>query len=324
MRFLIILLLFCQSTFLASQSEIYNSFTLVVAQSGLNIRAEPNLHAKVITQVPYLSQLEYLSEESFGRDTIGVLKSFFREYDQESVLHATDAPLTGDWVKVKYKGKIGYTFNAYLGPVVDDPEASEYFILSPGENCGDQFFDLTKYYCYGIYGRGGNTEVREIKASYVVQETGIGFLAPLITAENNAGLKLIIGSKRELPTTSSDFIVNSLTAVWSATSDALWKDACGMLRVQKTIDSLPSGIGLSQQLTASFLLGDREQMVLEEQFVYDISIIGCGDLDGDDKVDYLIRISSEKYTRKVLYLSSAAKGREILGLVYQEVFGYCC
>ncbi len=167
--FITLLLLIC-SNFLFSQPEIRQDFTLVIAQSGLNIRAEPRIGTKVLIKAPYLSKLVYLSQESFGRDTIGELKSFIRHQNQEGALVETDVPLTGDWVKVKYRGKTGYTFNAYLGPNQDRPKPSDYFVISPGENCGDAFYDLTKYHCYGIYKSGDQTEIREIKASY---ESGV-------------------------------------------------------------------------------------------------------------------------------------------------------
>lgn len=324
MRLLIIFFLFSQSLLLASQSEIREDFTLVVAQSGLNIRAKPGLRAKVVAKAPYLSEVEYLSDESFGRDTIGALKSFIRAYNPQMELEETDVPLTGDWVKVKYKGQTGYTFNAYLGPNHDRPEPSDYFVISPGENCGDQFFDLTKYHCYGVYGSGEETEVREIRASYVVQETGIGFLALLMTTEENESLRLVIGSKRELPTLSSDFTVNAFTAAWAESANPVLEDACKMFLVKEVMETLPNGAEQTQGFSGSFRRGGIEQTIIEGAFVYAISVIGCGDIDGDDEVDYLIGYSSEESSRKMLYLSSMSKNEEILGLACEEFFGYCC
>jgi len=316
--------LLVSSFFLFSQPAIRQDFTLVIAQSGLNIRAQPSLGAEVLIKAPYLSELVYLSRESFGRDTIGELKSFIRHHNPQGVLVETDVPLAGDWVKVKYQGKTGYTFNAYLGPNQDRPKSSDYFVISPGENCGDAFFDLTKYHCYGIYESGDQTEIREVKASYVVQETGIGFLAPLLTTEENHGLKLVIGSKRVLPTYSSDFTLNNYTAVWPRSSEDKPVDACGMFSVEKVIDTLSNGFDKALKNLGSFTLGTRKQLVLEEYFTSNISVIGCGDLDGDDQVDYIIRCTVDEPSRKMLYLSSKAKEGEILGLACEEFFGYCC
>ncbi len=321
MRLLAILLLSTYSFFLTAQPGVYKHFNLVIAQSGLNIQEQPNLRARVVIKAPYLSEVEYLSDESFGRDTIGKLKSFFRRYDPIRGTEENDVPLAGDWVKVKHKGNTGYTFNAYLGPNQDQLKPSDYFVISPGENCGDQFFDLKQYHCYGVYGSGVETEIREIKASYVVQETGIGFLAPLLTTDENEGLKLVIGSKRALPTLTSDFMVDPFTSPWPQNSDFKAKDSCGMLKVTKKGPEEKTDL---QQLSGSFHLGNQVQQIMEDYFVYNMSVIGCGDLDGDDKVDYLIRMSSEEYSRKMLYLSSMAKGEEILGLACQEGFGYCC
>lgn len=75
-----------------------------------------------------------------------------RRYDPVRGMEENDVPLADNWVKVKYKGNTGYTFNAYLGPNRDQPKPSDYFVISPGENCGDQFFELKQYRCYGIYG----------------------------------------------------------------------------------------------------------------------------------------------------------------------------
>lgn len=324
MRLLITLLLLVPSFFLFSQPAIRQDFTLVIAQSGLNIRAQPSLGAKVLIKAPYLSELVYLSRESFGRDTIGELKSFIRHHNPQGVLVETDVPLAGDWVKVKYQGKTGYTFNAYLGPNQDRPKSSDYFVISPGENCGDAFFDLTKYHCYGIYESGDQTEIREIKASYVVQETGIGYLAPLLTTAENQGLKLVIGSKRVLPTRSSDFMINKITTAWAEATNPVLEDACGIFLVEEVMETLPNGEKQTKGFSGSFRRGEREQTIIEGAFIYSISVIGCGDIDGDDEVDYLIGYSSEESSRKMLYLSSKAMEGEILGLACEEFFGYCC
>ena len=92
--FITLLLLIC-SFFLFSQPEIRQDFTLVIAQSGLNIRAEPRIGTKVLIKAPYLSKLVYLSQESFGRDTIGELKSFIRRHNPQGELVETDVPLVG-------------------------------------------------------------------------------------------------------------------------------------------------------------------------------------------------------------------------------------
>jgi hypothetical protein len=324
MRILLLFILISQSCLLAAQAKIHEGFTLVIAQSGLNIRSAPTLAGKVIAKAPYLSQVEYLSDESFNRDTIGILKSFFRSSDPQGNLVETDVPLAGDWVKVKYNGRVGYTFNVYLSSPQNLVKSPDYFVLSPGENCGDEFFDLTKYYCYGIYGSGEETEVREIKASYIVQETGTGYLAPLITTEDNQELRLVIGSKRELPTADSDFIVNLSRPAWSQKLAPIPVRDCGVLEVKEFKREIPNSSKHIRNFTGYFERGPRKQPLFKDFTINYLSILGCGDLDGDDKVDYLIMVTLDEYPRKLLYLSSIAGDGEVLGLASEEFFGPCC
>ncbi len=108
------------------------------------------------------------------------------------------------------------------------------------------------------------------------------------------------------------------------TSKPVLEDVCGIFHVEEVMETMQDGVEPTKGFSGSFRRGEKKQTIIEGAFIYSISVIGCGDIDSDDKVDYLIRYSSEKSSRKVLYLSSQAKEGEILGLACEEFFGYCC
>lgn len=87
----------------------------VWAKDGLNIRAEPSVHAKSIGKAengaPVVT-LSYQNEDfPYGLE---VIKQRTYEMKGNDKVECPNFELTGYWAKIKYKGVEGYVFDAYL------------------------------------------------------------------------------------------------------------------------------------------------------------------------------------------------------------------
>ena len=79
---------------LTAQQEAY-----VAAESGLSLRDQPDVSAKMLTKLSY-------------GEVIGVLE----ETDIKLVIVDAGVKISGEWVKVETRNHIGYVFNGYLSP----------------------------------------------------------------------------------------------------------------------------------------------------------------------------------------------------------------
>ncbi|MFP4844395.1 SH3 domain-containing protein [Winogradskyella sp. PE311] len=81
-------------TIATAQEEAY-----VAAESGLSLRDQPDVSAKMLTKLAY-------------GEVIGVLE----ETDIKLVIVDAGKKVSGEWVKVETTNHIGYVFNGYLSP----------------------------------------------------------------------------------------------------------------------------------------------------------------------------------------------------------------
>jgi len=79
---------------LTAQQEAY-----VAAESGLSLRDQPDVSAKILTKLSY-------------GEVIGVLE----KTDIKLVIVDAGEKISGEWVKVETRNHIGYVFNGYLSP----------------------------------------------------------------------------------------------------------------------------------------------------------------------------------------------------------------
>ena len=99
LRITFILVLLLSSDLLYAQPGLASTY-YVLAESGLNMRSEPNLKSKVIAKIPYgesVTDPDYTDEGNYEgiEDFPG-----YHIYDY--------------WIKCNYKGKVGYVFKGYL------------------------------------------------------------------------------------------------------------------------------------------------------------------------------------------------------------------
>jgi len=315
--FPILFLLVC-SGFLFGQ-EVNPGFNVVVAPSGLKLRDAPSLKSKVIKVIPYHGKVVYLDQSPHGVDTVGQLSDFPRMSYQESNYAKAykDRPIVGSWVHVRYQEKEGYAYNPYLGPEASGTQKRGFFLISPGENCGDQFYALDQFYTYGVYSNGRKTWTEVVEASYVVQTEGVGFLAPILTTNRNKDLHYVIGSRKAM---------SMPLQKWSMFSPY------SLVEINETEAGLPNVVvsdsvfSKKEILKMAFFFDQktgRKQKIDNASYGNDYKIIGQGDLDGDGRTDILLEFRNEGLIRR-LYLSTLAAEGDIYGLAAEESFGPCC
>lgn len=91
---LAIVFMFNLAVLTAQQEEAY-----VAAESGLSLRDQPDISAKMLTKLAY-------------GEAIGVIE----ETDKNLVVLDAGEKISGKWVKVETRNHIGYVFNGYLSP----------------------------------------------------------------------------------------------------------------------------------------------------------------------------------------------------------------
>jgi len=126
----------------ASEEPIQNN-PKVIAFSGLKLRAEPNKSGKVLKVIPFAQSVEIL-------DTLDNVQSV--EW------------LTGRWVKIKYEGRTGYVFDAFLTPLpipVNDYELSQ--------NDADISYPLLSWAEHNLKVVAGNDTIRHNNHVKLVQ-----------------------------------------------------------------------------------------------------------------------------------------------------------
>ena len=321
MRFLLLFPFLLSVVFAQSYDS---TFTTVISLDGLNIRSTPSLKGWKLGAAPFGAELEILDQGNGEWETLGI-----RNYYIPGESEVLETPVTGTWVKVKYKEIVGYTFSAFLYRPWEKRDLKgvnqDYVLLYPGADCYDNLFNFEGMDFYGMYHTEGGSYLRAIKSPsfFVVEDE----LSPLrVSANNNKDLAFIIGSKKKLP-------VGKLEGAWLGrylTRDNVFYD----YEARTFREDFLAMHGLSVDWDGKsdlyqvplFAVKDGVKTALRTDQVEmgeAMTLLWSGDLDGDGKRDYLIDFG-EKVSHSILYLSSAAKPGELVRMVAVNFAGYCC
>jgi hypothetical protein len=289
----------------------------------LKLRDAPNLNSKVISVIPFHGKVTYVDEQHHGCDTIGLLSDFpgrvYLKNDSKKVYK--NRPIIGSWVHVRYHGKEGYVYSPYLGPDVNQVPKQDFFLISPGENCGDQFYALNQFHTYGVFYNGRKTWIESVDVNYVVQMEGIGFLAPILTTNQNNYLHYVIGSRKQMSTSPKSWSMYRSNPI-----EYTYKSKARLFDVIVS-DSTVTHQNRKEVFKRAFFYERKtgeKQRIDSANYGYDYKIIGEGDLDGDNRTDILLEFQNGEIVTRRLYLSTLAKNGGFYGLAASEDFGYCC
>ena len=317
---LLIVLLYHPSFGQFEEMKVDVDQNVVISPNGLSIRSKPSLESQKLSVVPFGQKVKIENNESYGWDTIGTYHyAWGGKKDNQQ-------PISGQWVKAKYKKIEGFMFNAYLGHGSYDfvPLESKYLkninsdysLLFPGMNCVTNINLNPKMKWYGVYEENGK---------YILRKANVGFYRIFgdlldfgITTSNNKNLAFIIGSKKKLkvkPLKGKFYKEFGYNFFKKSKEDIAELKKYGIEMMGKNEYSIK--LNLKQDSKSQILNPDD----LEMSFA--VSLIWAGDLDGDNKLDFIFHFG-EKSGQTILFLSTESKDGDIVKPVAAYFSGYCC
>ena len=296
----------------AQDNDIDPQANYVIA-SSLRLRESPNKDAKILTNIPFGSHVEYLTNQCYNKDTTLV------------PLYDDDYVVVGSWVYVKYKNIKGFVLNSYLSyyskpapPYVQ--MNSDFLYLSPGCDCNFNIHNVTKYMFYGFYKLNNDSFlIKKIKVSYIADHENDITCPLILSAIETKDLEFIIGSKTEIFKDKSSILNKKVEILYNKDDDQLAKE---LKRVGLTLLFNPNK-NRDDFFELIYSKDNKKQKLNLAEFNFPTKIKFIGDLDNDGKYDFIISYG-ETAGPTILYLSSQANENELLKMVASSFSSYCC
>lgn len=324
MKFFLLLFLSLElCTQAQSQASSFFPDEMVVTSSALNLRESPDKNSKKIVSLPQGSVVQFVEAWNNG------------EYTQADTTDPNSpyAP----WLKVRFNGKTGWVFGAYVTATT-----SVYFESEP------IFEDvaLPPVYWYGVYARDSFAD--EIKSVTVrlEQENNEMYDATVKTIKTNQkqASKFLIASVKPLKTgycgALGSLDVNGMYGAFhlgpggqvslypgNDMNDTIMKAsyvlaATGCARLEDTYVQVKDyALYVLDYSTEPYTLQDISALVKteSEEFSPSVDVLWYGDLDNDLKPDLLLQdCPYESGCRVSLYLSTRAQKSELLHKVSEH------
>ena len=127
---------------------------VVIALSGLKLRAGPSVNAKVFTIIPFGSK---------------VVRNHIRPTEEEGYQKPEYAhAIPGWWEKITWQQQEGYVFNAYLGREIPQLTEDFYLVLEDAAGCWSDLYASPQYYYYGLLLNkdSSKAEIHQIKPTF--------------------------------------------------------------------------------------------------------------------------------------------------------------
>ncbi len=295
----------------AQDNDIDPQANYVIA-SSLRLRESPNKDAKILTNIPFGSHVEYLTNQCYNKDTTLV------------PLYDDDYVVVGSWVYVKYKNIKGFVLNTYLSyydkPNIEPNDLNnEYLVLFPGCDCNFNIHNVTRWNFYGFYKTENDSlKIRKIKINYISDYKD--YTCPLILyTADNLNLEFIIGSKEEMFKDESTIFNKSVEILYNENEKQLAKE------LRKVGLTLLDHSNKTRDDFFELIYSDenKKQKINLKGFALPTRIKFIGDLDNDGKNDFIISYG-ETAGPTILYLSSKANENDLLKMVASFFSSYCC
>lgn len=301
---------------LAQNIQVDTNATFVIANGGLNLRSEPSINSRKITNIPFGSTIKYISDKSFNIDSI-----FIPHID-----NADKELVKGNWVKVEYKKMKGYVFDIYLNlePKKEDRFDEEYdndfILLYPGCGCNAENLHNPKgWKWFGYFKNGeGKYKIEEINISYY--RTNVYTCDLIISASKNDSLSFIIGSKNGR-LSKEEVVRGKNIRLYSYNKESPVKKSDLDNASVELIENKDSKIWKPRELY--LINGKNRQLLNKPEFDYPVEIKFVGDLDGDLKDDFIIHYG-DKGGIIILYLTTKAKPGNLIEKISMFFASWCC
>jgi Bacterial SH3 domain len=156
MKYSITIFFMLIATFLFSQESEFDIFAIVKA-SKLSIRAKPDIKAEKIGSMNNGDLVKILE-----RNVKLLHKNKEEEYD------LTIDNITDTWIKIQYKGIIGFAFGGYLAfesiRTPNKPFKDKYLFAIEGQQSGTWYSEDLKW--YGIYNRSDGEYIEQVRLKF--------------------------------------------------------------------------------------------------------------------------------------------------------------
>ncbi|MEM9858495.1 MAG: SH3 domain-containing protein [Bacteroidota bacterium] len=281
----------------------------VVAKDGLNIREEPNISSRVVYKAPFLSEVKIMEMNDTKLDTLETFTRYTNGRDYVDYV-------LGGWIKIEVEKYIGYAFSAYLIPLSGDyfkteDLNNEYGLSFVGSNCVDNVHRNKKIKWMGMYKISGGYSLAEVDLNYFNDFQELTGFA--ISTTQNKNLILVIGHEE------GRFQPGELNGDYFGWSSGKIVAEGGSKNVATSISFLEAN---KKESSWNLTIHERRgKQTLSKGFPN--RILWRGDLDRDEKNDYIIVFGDQVLTA-VLYLSSKAENGKLVKAVAEYYFGYCC
>ncbi|PHI17952.1 hypothetical protein CEQ90_20465 [Lewinellaceae bacterium SD302] len=338
--FLLVLNPFLNSQIISARVDSLRN--TVIAKNGLNIRSSPSLNSRIIGNIPYKGNATVIGSYYMGFDTI-LISSKSEGWNQYYYLGRQEIAgygkyiVAGNWVEVEYNNIIGYVNDAYLARIklpvncIDDSDVNSNVLFYNSLNqIGFLYADPYCYKWYSVNQTGGEFTITEISDLGMIS-TYTDYGGPGITLYSDSlyNSLYVIGVKNfKLKTgvisgqildenllyknyrndLDNDFYLNS---DFMDENNISYTSKTGNPFKQEKLIIKENGI----QQELEFRDGNKEGKPM--------SVIFVGDLDGDDRMDYITKFANKfsSYWIYSLHLSSQrSRGKLVKLSAYFEVY----
>jgi hypothetical protein len=307
------------ATFAQSDSDEYSAISydptnaFVLALSGLRLREFPGTASKILTTIPFASKVTLMRDPTLARN------------EDDGYLFDADS-IRGNWVSVKYQGKTGYVFDAYLGNQIHKMNKASYLILEDDAWCWSDAYASKEYHYYGIFLDKNRQQATLKTIKPVFHSNHEDFEAISMHAPGKERPYFMLATREPLAEDgpvnrhhffsklNDDYEKDDKNQVLKYDSilhtvripESNWELSCVK---QKEEDSNPPHYKKAVQLKDR--ITGQKQIILDKSYnLSTVYLVWCGDLDRDGIQDFMLRGGNEESGLCALFLSrNAGKGK---------------
>jgi hypothetical protein len=313
-------LIFSSPTFTQSNAVKKRAWR-VIALNGLNIRAQPGIDASIVGGIPFMEEVQLLDTILYKRDTIGQHVHYDNKGQAYTYYHV------GNWVRIRYAATEGYVFNAYLANLraerwLPHKGFDHAFALNfETFQCFDNIHRNGHLKWKGAYQTEDGIEIKPVEIEYINDADPENFAPLKVFTKNNRNLLFLIGDENDV--IKEGKVKGAARHIYDGSSE-LYIQSTGhsLLAKDKKIEVIFDDTAYP----ALYLKERGKRQLLNPKslhYSYPVQILWQGDMDGDNREDFIIHYGS-KVGQTVLYLSSQAKEDELVRPVAIYLSGYCC
>lgn len=317
-------------------SPIREGKARVISTNGLNLRSGPGTQYSRVMAIPLGAWLDVVKADRSHPDSLSPI-----------VLHRAHEDWViarkGFWVEVSYKGRKGYMLDIFLieseheehrekrqsgsGAMAGEEKEDVYYHLSRPPASSANNFEFRKLNWYGLYEREpGEYELRKIELTQFACREAMpsNFITPMDIKD----LRYVLGSSSTMKEHSFSGLRHEGMA---------WRYGISLNPFQEDWETAKSraeswGIYPSEALDreyyyqkgASIFVEGNPRRELKRPFPGGAVLNFAGDLDGDERLDYILTFEGDYESYSVLYLSSEAGAGKPPVPVAEYYSGPCC